>query len=258
MLAVIGDVHGCITSLKELYYTITDKYLIHRIIFLGDIVDRGMYSKEVTDFIIELQGKTLVTCLKGNHEDMLINLAANEGRYNDFIWHERVGINTVASFLGISVKEAESKSHWDIVPYFKPYLEFFNSFKEYYIEEVGNKKFLFSHAGPAFHNLKPECQYDGCSEEEKRRHYPYLWHTKTKSLKEKYFDYILVHGHEAIVNRYSDIESKNNVKPVLTKDKHGDVISINIDTGCCYGGRLTALIIDEKGKFIFESVKCDI
>lgn len=258
MLAVIGDIHGCITPLKELYYTLNDKYLIHRFIFLGDIVDRGNYSKEVTDFIIELQGKTLVTCLKGNHEDMLINLADNENRYDDFIWHERVGLNTVASFMGISTDEAVRKTHWEISPYFKPYSEFFRNFKEYHIEETKKNKFLFSHAGPAFHDLRPEDQYLKCSDEEKKRHYPFLWHTKTKSFQERYFDYILVHGHEAIVDKYSDKESLENVSPLIHKDTKGNLISVNIDTGCCYGGKLTAMIIDEDGKYIFESVKCDI
>ena len=45
MLAVVGDIHGCITTLKKLYYTCKDKYLIHRFIFLGDIIDRGDVCK---------------------------------------------------------------------------------------------------------------------------------------------------------------------------------------------------------------------
>ena len=74
MLAVIGDVHGSIKTLKKLYYTMLDKYLIHRIVFLGDIVDRGLYSKEVVEFLMDRQGECLMTFLRGNHEDMLINM----------------------------------------------------------------------------------------------------------------------------------------------------------------------------------------
>ena len=150
MLAVIGDVHGSIKTLKKLYYTLLDKYLIHRIVFLGDIVDRGLYSKEVVEFLMDRQGECLMTFLRGNHEDMLINSVANEGRYPDFIWHERVGLSTVASFMGITMEEAAKKTQWEITPYFLPYMEFFNGFKEYYIEHTKKHKFLLSHAGPAF------------------------------------------------------------------------------------------------------------
>lgn len=253
MLAVIGDVHGSIKTLKKLYYTLLDKYLIHRIVFLGDIVDRGLYSKEVVEFLMDRQGETLMTFLKGNHEDLLINAVENQGRYPDFAWHERVGLNTVASFMNISVEEASKKSHWEIAPYFLPFMEFFNSFQEYYIEETKHKKFLFSHAGPAFHNIPPDKQYEKCNEEERRRHYPFLWHKHTKDFKTKYYDYILVNGHDAVVNRYSSKEELHNAVPSIYKDADNEVISINIDTGCCYGGKLTAMIIDEDGKYKFES-----
>ena len=80
-----------------------------------------------------------------------------------------------------------------------------------------------------------------------------MWHTKTKNYKSKYFDYILIHGHEAIVNKNSTAEELDNVY----KDSAGEVISINIDTGCCYHGKLTAIIIDENGNYTFEIIKCD-
>ena len=180
MLAVIGDVHGSIKTLKKLYYTLMDKYLIHRIVFLGDIVDRGLYSKEVVEFLMDRQGECLMTFLCGNHEDMLINSIENEKRYPNFCWHERVGLNTVASFMGITIEEAAKKTQWEITPYFLPYMEFFNGFQEYYIEHTKKYKFLLSHAGPAFFDTPPHKQYEKCSKEEKNRHYPYMWHTKTK------------------------------------------------------------------------------
>ena len=257
MLAVIGDVHGSIKTLKKLYYTLMDKYLIHRIVFLGDIVDRGLYSKEVVEFLMDRQGECLMTFLCGNHEDMLINSIENEKRYPNFCWHERVGLNTVASFMGITIEEADKKTQWEITPYFLPYMEFFNGFQEYYIEHTKKYKFLLSHAGPAFFDTPPHKQYEKCSKEEKNRHYPYMWHTKTKNYKSKYFDYILIHGHEVIVNKNSTAEELDNVYPLIYKDSAGEVISINIDTGCCYHGKLTAIIIDENGNYTFEIIKCD-
>ena len=71
------------------------------------------------------------------------------------------------------------------------------------------------------------------------------------------FDYIIVDGHEAIVDKSSTIKELTNVAPLIYKDSAGEVISINIDTGCCYGGKLTAMIIDETGNYTFELIKCD-
>lgn len=60
---VIGDVHGC-------YYTLTN--LIKKLpsdaelIFVGDLCDKGNYSKEVIELVIEKN----YLCVKGNHEHL--------------------------------------------------------------------------------------------------------------------------------------------------------------------------------------------
>ncbi len=257
MIAVIGDIHGSIKTLKKLYFTLLDNYLIHRIIFLGDIIDRGLHSKEVVEFLMDRQGECLMTFLKGNHEDLLINSVDNEGRYPNFSWHERVGCSTVASFMGISLEEASKKSQWEITPHFLPYMEFFRNFCEYYIEKTKKHTFLLSHAGPAFFDIPPDKQYEKCDNDQKARHYPYLWHKNTKNYKSKYFHYTLIHGHEALVDKNSTAYEYSHVEPKIYKDVDGHVISINIDTGCCYGGKLTAMIIDNDGNYTFEQVACD-
>jgi len=61
---VVGDIHGCFKSLKELYSNL-DGW--DRLIFLGDYIDRGPESKKVIDFLINLQetyGKDKVITLK--------------------------------------------------------------------------------------------------------------------------------------------------------------------------------------------------
>lgn len=65
-IAVIGDIHGCIEPLKELYNNIikhtSDVYSV------GDLIDRGKNSKEVIRFCIDNKIKPVM----GNHEDMLL------------------------------------------------------------------------------------------------------------------------------------------------------------------------------------------
>ena len=69
---IIGDIHGCYTSLVQLL-----KYVENRsenIIFLGDYIDRGPDSKKVVELILELKKKrSKIITLLGNHEYMLLN-----------------------------------------------------------------------------------------------------------------------------------------------------------------------------------------
>lgn len=76
----IGDVHGRLDLLNDLLGQIKRHAAFHnhadyKLVFLGDLVDRGPDSKGVIDRVMELekQGNTIV--LKGNHEDLMINAA---------------------------------------------------------------------------------------------------------------------------------------------------------------------------------------
>jgi len=66
MLAVIGDVHGCFYTLKELYNKIKLQYNSIPIYIIGDLVDRGLNSREVINLM--MSEKILFT--PGNHDYM--------------------------------------------------------------------------------------------------------------------------------------------------------------------------------------------
>ena len=68
-IAVFGDIHGDLNSLKK-GYDIVKKEMVSYIIFLGDYADRGPYGPEVIEFIQKKQKDNInVIALKGNHED---------------------------------------------------------------------------------------------------------------------------------------------------------------------------------------------
>jgi serine/threonine protein phosphatase 1 len=72
---VIPDIHGHVNTLKALFGEQIKPTRYDEIYFLGDYIDRGPASKEVIDFIRFLQKDEYnVTALKGNHEDMLVEL----------------------------------------------------------------------------------------------------------------------------------------------------------------------------------------
>lgn len=68
MIAVIGDIHGCYYTLLDLYNVIKKKYNNIKIFSVGDLVDRGLYSYEVVNFIQSHH----ILFTPGNHDYMFI------------------------------------------------------------------------------------------------------------------------------------------------------------------------------------------
>lgn len=73
----IGDVHGRLDLLHKLVALIEAElepgHPPARLIFLGDIVDRGPDSAELVALLMKLEGNPRVTVLKGNHEAALVD-----------------------------------------------------------------------------------------------------------------------------------------------------------------------------------------
>lgn len=70
---VIGDIHGCYNELRYLIKKISFNYDTDKLIFVGDLVNRGPQSLEVLRFIKSL-GRNAEVVL-GNHDLYLIALA---------------------------------------------------------------------------------------------------------------------------------------------------------------------------------------
>lgn len=79
---LIGDVHGCYDTLIALIAQLPENA---KIIFCGDLIDRGPKSKQVINFVRE-NGHY---CVMGNHEDMMIQFC--ESSYNSSYWFKNGG-----------------------------------------------------------------------------------------------------------------------------------------------------------------------
>lgn len=131
---VIGDIHGCLDMLHRLIKKIAWRPETDRIIFLGDYIDRGEDSKGVVNYVLELSGQSsLVECLLGNHEAMLLDFLL--GVHQDFFltnggWKTLEGYRT-------------SKSENEAFPMPPEHLAFYQSLKpiiklkDYYIVHAG-------------------------------------------------------------------------------------------------------------------------
>ncbi len=76
---IIGDVHGCDEELRNLLsklgYDVSANPIAHpdgrRVVFLGDLVDRGPGTPEVLDIAMSMVEARTALCILGNHENKL-------------------------------------------------------------------------------------------------------------------------------------------------------------------------------------------
>ena len=80
---VVADTHSfyneLIMSLSEKgFFTDTEP---HKLIVCGDLFDRGDQSEELQNFIVDLMAKDQVILIRGNHEDLMLELLKNASYY---------------------------------------------------------------------------------------------------------------------------------------------------------------------------------
>ena len=94
---VIGDLHGCIQQLRDMQGQMdTENPEAHRV-YVGDYVDRGDHSKEVLQTLFNDRDNPKVTCLRGNHEDMMLGFLQDPAEKGSR-WLRYGGLNTLGSF----------------------------------------------------------------------------------------------------------------------------------------------------------------
>ncbi|MHB1686601.1 MAG: metallophosphoesterase [Ignavibacteriaceae bacterium] len=94
MIAVIGDIHGCYLTLKNLVEKIRSEYPGILIYSVGDLVDRGNFSFEVVNFIISEK----IVFTAGNHDLMFYNFIKRPTSEMGITWLYNGYEKTVASY----------------------------------------------------------------------------------------------------------------------------------------------------------------
>ncbi len=220
---IIGDIHGCfdelIILLEQLGYQIqfsNSKYTIshpqgRRVIFLGDLVDRGPKIPQVLQLVIDMVVAGNAFCIKGNHDVKLVR--------------KLMGHNVkLVHGLEESINQLQKTS----IDFHNKIIEFINNLPEHYLFDAG--KLVVAHAG-----LPEELQGRDAG-----KVYEFALYGKVIGREKSGFpirynwanDYngsaMVVYGHTPII----DSKWVNN--------------TICIDTGCVFGGKLTALRYPEK------------
>lgn len=122
-LLAIGDIHGCITSLKLLIEKVQPTP-DDRLVILGDIIARGPDSKGCLDFLMELEQEIPMVFLMGNHEEFMLD--AKESSVSCGSWMYFGGEETLLSY-DPSYQTADIEnvpdSHWEFLERFVDYFE---------------------------------------------------------------------------------------------------------------------------------------
>ncbi|MEX0644907.1 MAG: metallophosphoesterase family protein, partial [Parvularculaceae bacterium] len=215
-LYAIGDIHGCADHLDSLLDKIAAEERASgpaQLIFLGDYVDRGPDSRGVIDRLLEIRRSRPQTIfLKGNHEAVFLDFLADPYEARD--WLDWGGADTLASY-GVEgaarapddlADEMKSRLPADHLGFLEG-LELMRAFGDY----------LFVHAG-----VRPGVPL---AKQEER---DLLWirgefHNAPPELRP---DKIVVHGHHPMR------------KPLDAGWR------IAVDTGACFGGKLTAVVLE--------------
>ena len=203
----IGDVHGCAAELESLLAALT----IDRdtlVVFLGDYVDRGLDSRRVIDIVVALRNRCEVVALMGNHEAMFLDFLERPESVGSGLFILNGGSATLGNYAGPNGTFEVPQAH----------IEFLKSLKLFHETETH----FFVHAGvPLKKKLR---DLDPVLDRE-----TFLWTRGPFLTTRENWDKIIVHGHtpseqpERFANR------------------------INVDTGCVFGGDLTAYdVLDDR------------
>lgn len=222
---IIGDVHGCFVELVELLnklgYTIerqpngffaVENPANRKAVFLGDLVDRGTNSPDVLRLVISMTETGKALCVPGNHDAKL----------HKYLTGRNV---TVSHGLGETIEQLEREPS----EFKTEVAAFINSLVSHYVFDDG--KLIVAHAG-----LKENLQGRGSG---KVRDFALYGETTGETdefgLPVRYdwaADYrgkaMVVYGH------------------VPTPEPEWINNTICIDTGCVFGGKLTALRYPER------------
>lgn len=226
---IIGDVHGCfeelIDLLTKLGYSLeaqskgatSSGYSVkapegRKAIFLGDLVDRGPKIPEVLRLVISMVGAGSALCVPGNHDIKLMRKLSGKDVQ-------------ITHGLAESLEQLDKES-----PEFRvKVLEFVDELVSHYVLDDG--KLVVAHAG-----MKEEMQGRGSG---KVRDFALYGETTGETdefgLPVRYNWAAEYRGRAMVIYGHTPVPQPDWLNR-----------TINIDTGCVFGGSLTALRYPEK------------
>ena len=200
---IIGDVHGCVEQFSEiLKYTQDDRIPVS----CGDLIDRGPDSRLVLWIVAGMVRRGEALCVRGNHDDKLLRYLS--------------GKNVTQSHgLGETIRQIEA---YDRVEDKEDLREFLESLPTR-LELDGGKLVIVHGAEAIFGESDKRARSLNLYSYTTGKTTPEGFPERLKWANQFHGGYTIVHGHDVV----EEVSCINNVW--------------NVDTGCVFGGKLSAL-----------------
>jgi serine/threonine protein phosphatase 1 len=219
---VVSDVHGCYYTMRKLLEKLPENA---EIIFVGDLCDRGLHTKQVIEYIIE---KGYVS-IRGNHEDYMITHAMEAMKGIESRWTREEYMGGKETMVSYQNDHATLLNH----------LNWLAALPRYIMQD--NYFITHSFSLPYFQrrDSEPSCTALMKNRITDEKEWGHDWESDWQD-----YSVINIFGH----TDYEKVE--------IGKNYYG------IDTGCAYGRKLTAIelgtmnIIDEKNRYSRHSFNC--
>lgn len=215
----IGDVHGEIEKLDRLLHFIREDARFcaaaYKVVFLGDMIDRGPDSRAVVERAMNAVAKGEALAVKGNHEELMLHAYEKTESVGVFFWAENGGDETISSYMTANGVYDDWRDAID-----DRHIQWLKALPAMIHDEARGLAFVHGGIDPV--------TFPHCTDEVR------MW---TRS--QKFFDLgrwpqrpeleglVVVHGHTPT----------HDFKP------YADPRRINVDTGACFGGPLTAVAL---------------
>lgn len=224
----VGDTHGCLDQLCQMMNMIghdlaANTVADHRIVFLGDYMDRGPRSKDVVAHLMALRERDpRVICLRGNHDEMLLSFMCDPFNRKDPLKRGQIyfrnGIATTLKSYGARVDEDNLTDEMILdLPAAMSILV--SGFHFHFLKtlplSVSFGDYFFCHAG-----VRPGIALVDQDEED------LIWIRGDFLEHCQPFEKVIIHGHTP----QDAVEVRNN--------------RINIDTRCYRSGVLTSIVLE--------------
>jgi len=241
---VIGDIHGCLEEFDELLRVVEYRPGQDRLVLCGDLLDRGPDSVGVVRRAMELQAE----CVLGNHEEAHLRFRMHETRketrpgYKNPMKDRPVGTPHYRVYA--SLGEAE----WTWLKTLPNYIHLDDKWTVVHagcmpgvaIEQQEEKHLTRLRTIDRVTGKMVSLEKESATSE--RVHWSVLW-TGPRSI---------VYGHNVTIEGV--VMTFGGAQPLAALLDPNIAQTLGIDTGCAYGGSLTAAIFD-RGRITFGSVQ---
>lgn len=226
---LISDLHGCLEEFNELLDLIKYNKTEHRLIIIGDLVDRGPYSFETVQKVKNLN----VEVVTGNHDNKAVRWRKHydslgtgqthpmkKVKYNDYSHYLRLNNEEIDWLKNLPAKINIKDNYWAIHAGCVPGIAFdqqkFDTLiRVRYVDKNGKMLALPKN------KKQPDNSYFWAE----------LWDQP----------YNIIYGHHV------------HETPRIDRNKNN--ICIGIDTGSCFGGSLTAYFLEDNQFFSVKAKK---